>query len=73
MMNSIKTSILIPSQLPEYIRDDDSYRYFVDFLKAYYEWMEQSTNVIDISENILNYQDIDCLFLFLQQTILGHQ
>lgn len=57
--NKVNTSLLIPSQLPEYIRDDESYQNFVAFIQAYYEWMEQTNNVLDRSKNILNYQDID--------------
>ena len=60
MIESIqKTSLFIPSQLPEYIRDDPNYANFVAFLQAYYEWMEQNNNVLDYTKNILNYQDID--------------
>lgn len=54
-----KTSLLIPSQLPEFVRDDPNYANFVLFLQAYYEWMEQTGQVTDRSKNILNYVDID--------------
>lgn len=54
-----KTSLLIPSQLPEFIRDNPDYDKFVAFLQAYYEWMEQNGNVLERSKNILNYRDID--------------
>jgi len=54
-----KTSLLISSQLPEFVRDDPAYGNFVLFLQAYYEWMEQNGNVTDRSKNILNYKDID--------------
>lgn len=54
-----KTSLLIPSQLPEFIRDEASYDNFVLFLQAYYEWMEQTNNITDRSKNLLNYKDID--------------
>jgi hypothetical protein len=57
--NGQKTSILISSQLPEFIRDDPNYTNFVLFLQAYYEWLEENGNVIDRSKNILNYKDID--------------
>ena len=57
--NNQKTSLLIPSQLPEFIRDDPSYSNFVSFLQTYYEWLETSGNVTDTSKNILNYTDID--------------
>ena len=54
-----KTSLFIPSQLPEFIRDDPDYANFVSFIQAYYEWMEQNNNVLDRSKNIQNYDDID--------------
>ena len=37
-----KTSLLVPYQLPEFIRDDPNYANFVLFLQAYYEWMEET-------------------------------
>jgi hypothetical protein len=57
--NNQKTSLLIPQQLPAFIRDDPSYATFVAFLEAYYEWLEQTNNVTDRSKNLLNYSDID--------------
>jgi hypothetical protein len=53
------TSLLIPFQLPEHIRDDPSYSNFVIFLQAYYEWMEQNGNVIERTKNLTSYKDID--------------
>lgn len=57
--NNNLTSLLIPSQLPEHIRDDPSYANFVTFIQAYYEWMEQDGNVTDLSKNLLDYNNID--------------
>jgi hypothetical protein len=70
--NGQKTSILVPSQLPEFIRDNPDYENFVLFLQAYYEWMElpnTSNSLITTattqqgatygSKNLLEYQDID--------------
>jgi len=59
IQNDQKTSLLVPFQLPEFIRDNPSYENFVLFLKAYYEWMELEGNVLDRSKNLLNYDDID--------------
>jgi hypothetical protein len=59
MSNIVKTSILVPSQLPEWIRDDPNYGAFVDFLQAYYQWMEESGNTLDVTKNIPTYMDID--------------
>ena len=53
------TSLLVPSQLPEFVRDDPSYANFVLFLKSYYEWMEQNGQVMDKSKNLVKYMDID--------------
>ena len=53
------TSILIPSQLPEFVRDEPSYANFVLFVQAYYEWLEENDNVTDRTKNLLNYKDID--------------
>lgn len=59
IQNDQKTSLLIPYQLPEFIRDNPDYSKFVAFVQAYYEWLEQNNNVLDRSKNILNYADID--------------
>ena len=70
--NGHKTSILIPSQLPEFIRDNPDYENFVLFLQAYYEWMElpntsnslvttatTQQGVTHAAKNLLEYRDID--------------
>jgi hypothetical protein len=57
--NNFKTSLLIPSQLPAFIREDPNYATFVAFIQAYYEWLEQENNITDRSKNILNYIDVD--------------
>jgi len=54
-----KTSSLVASQLPKFIREDPSYSTFVLFLQSYYEWMEQQGGAIYGSKNIPNYYDID--------------
>jgi hypothetical protein len=53
------TSLLIPSQLPEHIRDDPAYANFVVFLQAYYEWLEEDGNITERTKNLLNYKDVD--------------
>lgn len=57
--NGYKTSNLVPSQLPEFVRDDPAYEKFVLFVKSYYEWMEQNGQITDRTKNLLNYKDID--------------
>lgn len=59
MTTNKKTSLLIQSQLPQFIREDENYSKFVSFVEAYYEWMEQEKGVSDYSKNILKYRDID--------------
>jgi len=54
-----KTSLLVPSQLPAFVREDPNYENFVLFLQAYYEWMEQNGGVTDGAKNILTYKDVD--------------
>lgn len=57
--NNYKNSLLIPSQLPEFIRENPDYTNFVAFLQSYYEWLEQNGNPQDRAKNVLNYIDID--------------
>ena len=61
LLSNQKTSLLVPTQLPAYIREDPNYANFVLFLQAYYEWLEQQDNITDVSKNILTYRDIDAL------------
>lgn len=51
--------LAIAKQLPQFIRDEDSYETFIYFLQSYYEWLAQPLNIEDRSKNILNYKDID--------------
>ncbi len=57
MSTSFKTSNIVEQQFPDFVRDDGPN--LVAFLKAYYEWAEQANNTIEVSKNLLNYQDID--------------
>lgn len=54
-----KTSVLVASQLPEFIRDNPEYANFTLFMQAYYEWMEQTNQVTDRTKNLLSYRDVD--------------
>jgi len=53
------TSLLVKDQLPEHIRENDQYVKFHTFLKAYYEWMEQTGKVTERTQNLLSYKDVD--------------
>ena len=59
IQNNQKTSLLIPSQLPEFVRDEPSYQKFVLFLQSYYEWLEQDGNPVGEARNLFEYRDID--------------
>jgi hypothetical protein len=59
ILETSNTSFLIPSQIPEFIRDSEDYQNFVAFIQAYYEWMEQQGNATYQGRNLLDYDDID--------------
>lgn len=52
-----KISLLVQDQLPDFIQAD--YPAFVNFIKAYYEWMEQTSGVTYSSRKLLDYADVD--------------
>jgi len=52
-----RLSILIEDQLPDFIQSD--YTMFITFLKAYYEFLEQNSEVQEVLQNINKYADID--------------
>jgi hypothetical protein len=60
MSTDKKISNLIEQQFPFFVRDEGPN--LVAFLKAYYEWTEQANNAIEVSKNLLNYQDIDATY-----------
>jgi len=57
MATDRNTSALVESLLPDFLEVEGPK--FQAFVKAYYEWMEQSGQVTDRSKNLLNYQDLD--------------
>lgn len=50
-------SPLIESQFPAFYKEEGPM--FIEFVKAYYEWLEQSNNTINVSKSLLEYRDID--------------
>jgi hypothetical protein len=58
-MSSIEKYIspFIAQQFPSFYRSEG--RNFIAFVKAYYEWMEQSNNIISASRSLLDYADVD--------------
>ena len=57
MAVSKKISTQIGQQLPDFIRSDAPL--FKSFIEGYYEYLETSNNALEVSKNLLNYQDID--------------
>ena len=53
MASNNKTSILISSQVPQFVRDD--HPNFVAFLEDYYKFMEQEGQLTDVAKNFLNF------------------
>lgn len=56
-MNQFLVSPLVEQQLPSFVRDE--YSTFTLFLKKYYEWMEQSGNVLYAANSLRDAQDVD--------------
>jgi len=52
-----KISYFVENQFPQFYRDEGSN--FVQFVKAYYEWMEEEGNAVYESRSLLDYRDID--------------
>lgn len=52
-----KFSFLVQEQFPDFYLEEGSA--FVDFMRLYYEWMEQIGNPLEISRNFGQYQDVD--------------
>lgn len=57
MSSNNKTSHLISTQVPEFVRDE--HPQFVTFLEKYYESLEGKDKLLDIAKNIPNYLDVD--------------
>ena len=55
-----KTSYLVTSQLPEFVRRD--HPKFIEFVKAYYQWMEQDGGLMYNTKRWADFYDIDTLY-----------
>lgn len=56
-MNKFLVSPLVPEQVPDFVRED--YNIFVVFLQKYYEWLETNDQVINVTDELRNAQDVD--------------
>ena len=52
-----KTSLLVSSQLPAFVREE--HETFVKFLEYYYKFLEQDGQLLYVTKNFPNYLDID--------------
>lgn len=52
-------SQFVPQQIPEFIRDDNTYKTFITFLEAYYSFLEQDGNLYQRAMGARDYSDID--------------
>lgn len=52
-----RLSSLVPTQLPDFIQTE--YTNFIEFLKAYYQFLEQNTGAQEVLSNIRQYSNID--------------
>ena len=50
-------SLLVSNHFPQFYKDEGSL--FVDFVKEYYSWAQQSNNYLYFARNFLEYGDID--------------
>lgn len=50
-------SPLVAYQFPSFYRDEG--QDFITFVTSYYQWMEQSNNVLNVSRSLIDYSDID--------------
>ena len=57
MTTNNKTSLLISSQAPQFVRDD--HPQFITFLEKYYSFLEQNGGLIDVTKNFVNNSNID--------------
>ena len=52
-----KISLLVESQFPQFIQND--YTTFIEFVEAYYRFLEQDQGALEIVQNAKSYSDID--------------
>lgn len=57
MITEKNISLFIESQFPEVYRENGPN--FIEFVKKYYEWMEQTNNVMYHTRRISDYRDVD--------------
>ena len=51
------TNVVVASQFPEFVRED--HPRFINFIEAYYTWLESKGNVLYEARRLKDYRDID--------------
>lgn len=69
-----KISLLVEQQFPSFYREEGPT--FIQFVKTYYEWLEETGNVVNLSRNFLENKDIDdtleeFLYFFQKKYLYG--
>lgn len=64
MISNNKISSLVSTQLPFFVRNDHDN--FVAFMEAYYEWLEQANNTVNIAKSMKEQLDVDQTDIFIQ-------
>ena len=59
MRSNNKTSLLVSSQLPAFVREE--HETFVKFLEYYYKFLEQDGQLTYVTKNFPHYLDIDSI------------
>ena len=52
-----RLSIAIEEQFPDFVKEEGPN--LIAFMKAYFEWMETSDQVLDVNKSLLTNQDLD--------------
>lgn len=72
MRSNNKTSVLVKSQLPAFVRDE--HELFVEFIESYYKFLEQDGNMMYVTKNFPAYLDIDLIKRDIEyDALLGEQ
>lgn len=69
MSSNNKTSYLVTSQVPEFVRAD--HPKFVEFLEKYYQFMEQDGEQSYVTKNLLRFLDVDVINKDIQDDLFA--
>lgn len=69
MSSNNKTSVLVKSQVPAFVRDE--YGLFVEFMEQYYKFLEQDGELSYVTKNFTKFKDINEIKLDIDQDSLS--